>query len=258
MTRKTPNQTGLNRTGIKTSPIDSQKTERGAEESLPTSTGGELALAQVRLAQAEASEPIGSMPPPATVKGVAKTAATMLKGQSPTLFLNKLGERLAFERTGVRLYEALIDKLPAFRGDSAAMGPSVADLRSIQEDELRHVDVVRRAIDALGGDPTAMTPAADVSGVAGMGLLQVVCDPRTQIAESLQAVLAAELVDSEGWELLLQLARALGQDEMAASFAQAADEERMHLLRVRAWVAGMVMHEAGVEEPPRVPTPPAA
>jgi len=257
MTRKTPNQTGLNRTGIKTSPIDSQKTERGAEESLPTSTGGELALAQVRLAQAEASEPIGSMPPPATVKGVAKTAATMLKGQSPTLFLNKLGERLAFERTGVRLYEALIDKLPAFRGDSAAMGPSVADLRSIQEDELRHVDVVRRAIDALGGDPTAMTPAADVSGVAGMGLLQVVCDPRTQIAESLQAVLAAELVDSEGWELLLQLARALGQDEMAASFAQAADEERMHLLRVRAWVAGMVMHEAGVEEP-RVPTPPAA
>jgi len=85
----------------------------------------------------------------------------------------------------------------------------------------------------------------------------VVCDPRTQIAESLQAVLAAELVDSEGWELLLQLARALGQDEIAASFAQAADEERMHLVRVRAWVAGMVMHEAGVEEP-RVPTPPAA
>jgi hypothetical protein len=256
MTRKTPNQTGLNRTGIQTSPIDSRSTERGAAASPPTSGGGELALAKVRLEQAEASEPVGSMPPPATIKGVAKTAATMWKGQSPTLLLNKLGERLAFERTGVRLYEALIDKLPAFAGDGAATGPSVADLRSIQEDELRHVDVVRRAIEALGGDPTAMTPAADLAGVAGMGLLQVVCDPRTQVADSLQALLAAELVDNDGWELLIQLARALGQEQMAVSFAHAGDQERLHLLRVRAWLAAIVMKEAGVEEA-QIPTAPA-
>lgn len=257
MTRKTANQTGLNRTGIQTSPIDSRATERGAEASPPTSLGGEGALAKVRLAEAEESEPIGSMPPPASVKGVVKTATTMLKGESPTLLLNKLGERLAFERTGVRLYEALIDKLPAFAGDGAAAGPGVADLRSIQEDELRHVDVVRRAIESLGGDPTAMTPAADLGGVAATGLLQVVCDPRTQVADSLQALLAAELVDNDGWELLIQLARALGQDEMAASFEHAAHQERLHLLRVRAWLMALVMREAGVEES-RIPAPPPA
>src|SRR4051812_4407710 len=111
---KTPNQTGKNRTGIQTSPLDSRATERGAEEGVPSSLGGEAPMASLRLEIASESEPVGSMPPPATLKGVAKTAVTLLKGKSPTLFLNKLGERLAFERTGVRLYEAVIDKLPAF------------------------------------------------------------------------------------------------------------------------------------------------
>ena len=255
MTRKTPNQTGLNRTGIKTSPIDSQKTERGAEESLPTSTGGELALAQVRLAQAEASEPIGSMPPPATVKGVAKTAATMLKGQSPTLFLNKLGERLAFERTGVRLYEALIDKLPAFRGDSAAMGPSVADLRSIQEDELRHVDVVRRAIETLGGDPTAMTPCADVAAVASSGILKVLADARTTLTQCLDAILIAELADNDAWLALADLADGLGMNELGKRFREALAEEEEHLARVRGWINGALLGQVGIA--PTRPQPPA-
>src|SRR6185312_13071857 len=113
-------------------------------------------IAQMRLEIARESEPVGSMPPPGTLKGVAKTAVTLIKGESPTLFLNLLGERLAFERTGVRLYEAIIDKLPAFAANGGASGPSVTELREMQEEELRHVDVVRRAIEKLGGDPTAV------------------------------------------------------------------------------------------------------
>ncbi|HWE27460.1 MAG TPA: ferritin-like domain-containing protein [Polyangia bacterium] len=254
---KTPNDTGMNRTGIRTSPIESKLAERAAEEALPTSIGGESELAAVRLAHARASEPVGSMPPPTTLKGVAKTTVTLLKGENPMLLLNKLGERLAFERSGVRLYEAVIDKLPAFvDSDGSAVGPGIADLRSIQEDELRHVDVVRRAIEQLGGDATAMTPAADVSGVTGMGLMQVACDPRMQLAESLQALLTAELVDNEGWELLIHLARGLGQHDMLASFTQASDQERRHLLRVRAWLTALAMHDAGIES--EAPAPPPA
>src|SRR5947209_7586226 len=133
---KTPNDTGMNRTGIKTSPIDSRATEAGAEQGDATSDGGESLMAAVRLELAQRGEAVGSMPPPASLKGVAKTAVTMLKGESPTLLLNKLGERLAFERSGVRIYEAVIDKLPAFAGDGGTAGPTVADLRAIQEDEL--------------------------------------------------------------------------------------------------------------------------
>ncbi len=253
---KTPNDTGMNRTGIQTSPIDSRATEKGAEKSEPTSIGGEARIAEVRLAHAREGEPVGTMPPPATLKGVAKTAMTMVKGESPTLLLNLLGERLGFERSGVRIYEAVIDKLPAFGGDGGAAGPSVAELRAIQEDELRHVDVCRRAIEKLGGDPTAMTPAADIGAVAMMGVMQVVCDPRAQLADSLHALLTAELVDNDGWELLVQLARGLGQNELAASFLHAADEERQHLVRVRAWLMAMVMREAGVERGAALPASP--
>ena len=109
---------------------------------------------------------------------------------------------------------------------------------------------MRRAIEKLGGDPTAMTPAADIGGVSMSGVMQVVCDPRAQLADSLHAILTAELVDNDGWELLIQLARGLGQEEMAQSFTQARDQEHLHLVRVRAWVMALAMREAGVEESP--------
>ena len=51
----------------------------------------------------------------------AGAALQALKGGPPTQFLDKLGERLAFERTGVRLYEALISKHEAL--GSFAGGP---------------------------------------------------------------------------------------------------------------------------------------
>jgi hypothetical protein len=35
----------------------------------------------------------------------------MLGGKEPIVFLDKLGERAAFERSGTRLYETLIAKL---------------------------------------------------------------------------------------------------------------------------------------------------
>ena len=180
----------------------------------------------------------------------------MLKGERPTVLLDMLGERLAFERTGVRLYEAVIDKLPAFAVDGASAGPGIADLRAIQEDELRHVDVCRRAIEKLGGDPTAMTPAADVSGVAALGFLQVVCDPRFQLADSLHALLGIELLDNDSWEMLIQLSRGMGQEEMVEWFTRASDQEHAHLTMVRAWLLSMVLHEAGVEETAAVGSPP--
>lgn len=250
---KSPNQTGKNRTGIQTSPLDERELERAAAAHPPTSAADAAELRRVRLEAAQASEPVGTMPPPATLKGVAKSAISLLKGKSPTLFLNKLGERLAFERGGVRLYAAVIDKLPAF--GSVAGAPTAAELRVIQAEELRHVDVVRRAVEALGGDPTAMTPAADLGGVAATGLFQVACDPRAQLADSLQALLVAELADNDGWTLLLELARGLGQAEMVTEFMRCADAERIHLARVRGWLTALVMQDAGIAEAAAAPPP---
>ena len=121
---------GRNRTGIALSPIDSQLLIRGAEEALPTMAGDETAISDVRTAYAADGDPIGTMPPPATIKGIAGGLVDAAKGKNASIFLDKLGERLAFERTGTRLYGALLSKFDA--SDPLPGGPARAELEQIK------------------------------------------------------------------------------------------------------------------------------
>ncbi|MFO0663966.1 MAG: hypothetical protein U0174_08445 [Polyangiaceae bacterium] len=57
-------------------------------------------------------------------------------------------------------------------------------------------------------------------------------------------MLVAELVDNDGWTMLVQLARAVGQEELAASFEKAHKEEDEHLLLVRGWINDATLNEA--------------
>lgn len=165
-----------------------------------------------------------------------------IAGTKPSVLMNKLGERLAFERTGTRLYEALMAK---FDGQAAwPGGPSRADLQRFHDEELRHFQQVREAVQSLGGAPTVVTPAADVVSVASEGLLKVITDPRTSIAESLEALLVAELADNDGWKMLIQLADSLEQKDLAKSFRRAAKEEDQHLSAVRNWLSTQMIQEA--------------
>jgi hypothetical protein len=97
---------------------------------------------------------------------------------------------------------------------------------------------------ALGGDPTAMTPCADIAGVSATGFLQVITDPRTTMAQALNTMLAVELADNAGWELLIELAQASGHKEMAEGFAVAQTAEERHLAHVKTWLKGAVLGEA--------------
>ena len=85
--------------------------------------------------------------------------------------------------------------------------------------------ILRDAIETLGGDPTVVTPSADVVGVAGSGWVQALTDPRTTLTEALKVVLAAELADNDGWETLVEVAAGLEQEELAAQFREAASDE---------------------------------
>ncbi len=114
-----------------------------------------------------------------------------LKGKDPIIFLDKLGESLAFERTGTRLYEGLLDKFDA--EGSWAGGPSRDELIHFHHEELAHFQMLRNAMVDLGGDPTSVTPSADVAGVTSEGVLKVVTDPRTSLSESLDALRASTL-----------------------------------------------------------------
>jgi rubrerythrin len=120
----------------------------------------------------------------------------------------------------------------------------MARLERIHTDEARHFELVRSAIESLGADPTAQTPCADLTGVQSLGLIQAVTDPRTTVLQSLQTALIAELADNAGWELLIDLAEAAGQTQLAEQFGAAFAQEQQHLEQVRSWVQQLTIAEA--------------
>jgi hypothetical protein len=241
-----PTDLGTNRTGIQTAPA---RTKEMAEntDAVAADPQGAMAIALARGELAQDAPPVGTMPVPGTLKGAAKTAMKAVKGEKATVFLDKLGERLAFERTGVRLYEAVLAKMPGAKLDKGTL--SIDEMRRFRDEELAHMHLVKDAIEHLGGDPTAVTPCADLAGVQAMGLLQTLTDPRTTLTQSLETLLVAELADNDSWKILIAMAEALGQDDLARRFTNALAEEDGHLSSVRAWVAERLEIQLGARMP---------
>jgi hypothetical protein len=255
-----PTDTGMNRTGAAMSPIDSHRTAAGAEAGNTAPASGAVAEATAegeslkaeRLTWARDAEPLGTVPPPATIKGMMKTAMEKLQGHKPTVFIDKLGERLAFERTGTRLYEAVLAKLDA--ADAHPGGPSRLELQQIHDAEHRHMALVRDAILQLGADPTAMTPSADLMSVASLGWVHSITDPRTTLNQCLDILMVAEAADQSGWELLVALADQLAFDDLADQFRAALAEEAQHVRKVRSWISQALLGEAGASSAGDAPT----
>ncbi len=247
--KKTTSDIGMNKTGIATSPVDGADITQAAQARQPSHLGDDSLLLKVRQQYTRESEGIGSVPPPASLKGVAKTAVDLLKGARPSVFIDKLGERAAFERSGVRLYQGALAKLEVL--GSWEGGPTTEGLTRILNDELSHFGLVSEALTKLGADPTAMTPSADVAAVTSMGLPAVVADPRMNLRDTLHALLVAELTDNAGWEMLIELARGLGHDALAERFQLALDAEAEHLSRVRNWLSAGVTLEARANPVPQ-------
>ncbi len=224
---------GMNRTGIQMSPIDSKAMQNVDPTMAGNGGADESALVELRSDYIANADALGSIPLPGTITGAVNMGMQMLKGDSPQILLDKLGERLAFERTGTRLYDALITKCEIMLGDDISM--TMEDLEQIRADEARHFLLIADAIESLGGDPTSQTPSADLAGVESMGLVQVLNDPRTSIAQSLHAIVTAELSDKAGWETLVALADEHELNDMVDDFTQALNQEREHLALVQTW-----------------------
>jgi hypothetical protein len=241
---KQPTDMGMNRTGIDASPLDAKATLEGAQRGGDTSALGDDGIGAIRRSYALEAVPVGTMPLPATVKGAVKTAVKSLT-KRPAVFLDKIGERLAFERSGTRLYDALITKLDAYGTWDG--GPTKGRLSTFRDQELFHFHLLSDAMKKLGGDPTAVTPCADVAGVEASGLLAVIADPRTTLDQALGAVLIAELSDHAAWSMLADLADAMKEQALAQSFRGALAEEQVHRDEVRSWVERFTLDSASKE-----------
>lgn len=238
------NQMGRNRTGIDMSPIHSKEMISNAESATPSSSNG-ISISSIEREYIEEADAIGSVPMPGTMKGALKSAMKKVSGRNPETLINKLGERLAFERSGVRLYECMITKCESKKGSQQI---PVNRLRHFRDEEEQHFQMIRNAMQSLGADPTAQTPDADVTGVASMGLMKVITDPRTSVSQSLAALLSVELTDNAAWELLIALADEMGLEELADEFGQALRQEEEHLRDVRQWYEQSVLSDAGAKE----------
>jgi rubrerythrin len=213
-------RSGQNRTGQQTS---AQLSREMNEVVQPVSPGAAeaSALSEVRLQYIREADPLGSV---------------------PTAFVDKLAERLAYERGGARLYDAVIAKFVVYQDE--LRGVSLHELVEIRDEEAGHAALLRTCIEQLGADPTMQTPSADLVGVATAGFLQAASDPRTTLAQSLQIALAAELVDVASWEALIAMAGKAGQDDIAQRFQQALERENEHLSRVRGWYETLTLASA--------------
>lgn len=225
---------GLNRTGVLSSDRPDQ-VER--DDSLRPESGSEWSYVEsleeirsVRKAYREVADLMGSISLPRSLENGPTTEPTKIMAQDPSILMDKLGERLAFERSSVRLYDALLMKC-----EGQVPEEVLAKLGEIRSVEASHFELLRDHIRKLGGDPTSLTPGGDSVGVASLGWIQLVTDPRATVEQAVMALHMAELADYDGWELLVKIAVEAGADEMAQSFQEAAEEEMDHLDFIRKW-----------------------
>ena len=119
-------------------------------------------------------------------------------------------------------------------------------LQEFRDEEHAHFKLLADAIEQLGGDPTAMTPCANLVGVQAAGLMQAINDPRTSLTQCITTILIAELADECAWQLLIDLAHSSVHDDLAQRFRAALQEEQDHLQQVRAWLKDMTLAEASL------------
>lgn len=76
-----------------------------------------------------------------------------------------------------------------------------------------------------------------------MGIIQVLTDPRTTLAQCLQGLLTAEMTDNAAWELLIELAEQAGHEELVPQFQKALAAEAEHEAKIKQWLRTMVMED---------------
>lgn len=236
-----------NRTGGMLMPEELAKTIEGAEEFSPLTDGDETSLNVIRAQYAEQAL-IGSMPAPATETEFAATMSAQAEGKDLNLLLDKLSERIAFECSGTRLYDSLIAKCQLASPAQIPPGLTLEQLMHIREEEQQHLGMLIETVVELGGDPTVLTPCADVTATASSGLCKVVSDPRTTVLQALNAMLVAELTDNDGWTMLMAICDDLGLPEISQRFQQALEQEDEHLENVRQWLFAGTLTNAETEE----------
>jgi bacterioferritin (cytochrome b1) len=145
--------------------------------------------------------------------------------------LDLLNERCAFERTAVKLYDAIVAKIR--RANQAEFTRMLAQMQEHRDQEKEHEEWLEEQIRALGGDPHAETEHVQLTAKESQGILAVILNGDPEIPHLFHALLVAELADNAGWDLLVELAEEADDDKAKRAFKKRLHEEEEHLIFVR-------------------------
>jgi bacterioferritin (cytochrome b1) len=170
-----------------------------------------------------------------------------LAARNPNLILDLLSGRLAFERTSVKLYDNVIQKIE--RSADPRYQPLLGELRKIRNEEWAHEEWLEAQIRSLGGTAHETTEMSQLETEEAMGVRNVIVDGHQKVLHLVHALLAAELSDNAGWDLLVKLANDSGDREAKFAFMKRQLEEVKHLAFLREVVARATENEIlGFEE----------
>ena len=152
--------------------------------------------------------------------------------------IDKLCERLAVESGGVEIYQAVLAKL-----DDRSLSPR---LERYQREEAAHRDLLAAYLDRHGASERE-TPSARLAAHEGQAYLKLIEEAQTP-AQLLNILVTVELMDENGWEMLVNLARDLGDDELVRACTGALRQEKEHLRGVRGMAAQLVREMMTLDE----------
>ena len=169
-----------------------------------------------------------------------------LANQNRDNVIDLLTERLTFERAAVRLYDRVLERIRA-AGDPETV--TLHDPMTTHRDqEKEHEEWLEAKIRELGGSAHALTAKAQLVKTESRGLEEAIFDGRATLPQMLHALLAAELVDNAGWDLLVAIADEADDHEMKKQFKRRLHEEEDHLALLQRAVEGIAKREIMVAE----------
>jgi len=159
--------------------------------------------------------------------------------------IDLLNERLTFERAGVKLYDRILDVMRQ-SGDQN-VNRMLEEMQEHRDEEKEHEEWLEDQIRTLGGDAHAETEHSELVERESKGIEEVVMSD-AKLPHLFHALLAAELVDNAGWDLLVSLADEAGDREARREFRKRLHQEADHLLLVRKAVQKFSMQDVLGEE----------
>ncbi len=148
-----------------------------------------------------------------------------------TKVIDLLNERLVFERTGVKLYDAILDRMRA--SNEKPITKMIDQMQEHRDQEKEHEEWLEEQVRRLGGDAHGKTEMALLIEKESRGIEDVILDGDPAVPHLFHALFAAELVDNAGWDLLVQLADEADDHDAKRAFKKRLHEEEEHLVFMR-------------------------